>query len=319
MPSSLKELAIVIPAYKAVFFEEMLRSIVCQTDKRFTVYIGDDCSPDDLYSIVRIYEEDIDIVYHRFNENLGGKDLVDHWARCIDMAVDEEWIWLFSDDDLMDKDCVKNFYQTLESSNGEQYLYHFDVRIIGANGEIVSDRKSFPDKLSSVDFFKKRAANRIFSFVVEYIFSKKIYMDMNGFEKFDLAWGSDHATWIKFSSQKYICTIRGSKVSWRRSDHNISPNSKDACLSRRKVAASSVYYLWAKEFFKKEEISTYFYVRHFLDDNRIYNGIVEWKDMQSIIITFLRKINCFYIFPIVIFMFVHRKLKRFKEVLDNKS
>ena len=79
------------------------------------MYIGDDCSPGNLYSIVEKYENRIPIVYKHFDENLGGKDLVAQWERCIDLVGDEEWIWLFSDDDIMDPTCVENFYRYIAS------------------------------------------------------------------------------------------------------------------------------------------------------------------------------------------------------------
>ena len=40
-------LAIIIPYFKLLFFEETLQSLAIQTDKRFKVYIGDDASPED--------------------------------------------------------------------------------------------------------------------------------------------------------------------------------------------------------------------------------------------------------------------------------
>ena len=38
-------LAIVIPAYKSTFLPAALDSIAAQTCQDFTLYIGDDCSP----------------------------------------------------------------------------------------------------------------------------------------------------------------------------------------------------------------------------------------------------------------------------------
>src|ERR1035437_3960780 len=108
----MSKLAIVIPAYKRMFFNEALSSIAKQTNKNFTLYIGDDCSPCNLYNIVEKYEKSIPIVYRHFDENIGRKDLVVQWERCIDLVGDEEWIWLFSDDDIMDPTCVENFYNT---------------------------------------------------------------------------------------------------------------------------------------------------------------------------------------------------------------
>ena len=96
-------LAIVIPAYKSTFLAAALDSIAAQTSLDFTLYIGDDCSPNHLGAIVDRYRDRINLVYHRFDTNLGGKDLVAQWERCIDMSQGEEWIWLFSDDDVMEK------------------------------------------------------------------------------------------------------------------------------------------------------------------------------------------------------------------------
>lgn len=54
-------LAIVIPAYKSTFLSAALDSIAAQTSKDFTLYVGDDCSPHDLKSIVGKYTDKIDI------------------------------------------------------------------------------------------------------------------------------------------------------------------------------------------------------------------------------------------------------------------
>ena len=96
-------LAIVIPAYKSKFLELALNSICKQTDKRFHLYIGDDNSPEHLYDIILKYEDKITLTYKRFDENLGRNDLIAHWERCIDLVQDEEYIWFFSDDDMMEK------------------------------------------------------------------------------------------------------------------------------------------------------------------------------------------------------------------------
>ena len=119
-------LAIVIPAYKSTFLAAALDSIAAQTCQDFTLYIGDDCSPNNLEEIVDKYRDKINIVYKRFDTNLGGKDLVAQWERCIDTTQGEEWLWLFSDDDVMEKNCVEEFYKTI-NSNPNVGLIHFNV------------------------------------------------------------------------------------------------------------------------------------------------------------------------------------------------
>lgn len=103
----IKKLAIVIPAYKGRFLKETLDSIAVQAHKdEFVLYIGDDASPERLDKIVESYQNKVNLVYHRFSENMGGKDLVAHWERCIQLSA-EPFIWLFSDDDLMPADGVE--------------------------------------------------------------------------------------------------------------------------------------------------------------------------------------------------------------------
>lgn len=109
-------LAIIIPAYKATFLAAALDSIAAQTCQDFTLYIGDDCSPNNLEVIVDKYRDKINLVYKRFDTNLGGKDLVAQWERCIDMTQGEDWLWLFSDDDVMEKNCVEEFYKTIKEN-----------------------------------------------------------------------------------------------------------------------------------------------------------------------------------------------------------
>ena len=79
-------MAIIIPAYKASFLRQTLESVAAQTCRDFRVYIGDDKSPEDLQTIVRAYADKMPIVYRRFDENLGGTDLVAHWERCIRLS-----------------------------------------------------------------------------------------------------------------------------------------------------------------------------------------------------------------------------------------
>ena len=51
MISMEEKIAIVIPAYKCRFLRQTLDSIVVQTCRSFTVYIGDDASPQNLKEI----------------------------------------------------------------------------------------------------------------------------------------------------------------------------------------------------------------------------------------------------------------------------
>lgn len=247
----MRRLAIVIPAYKAVYFESTLESIASQTCSDFTLYIGDDNSPDDLESIVSKFYDRIDIKYKKFNENLGKMNLVEHWNRCVDMTEGEEWIWLFSDDDIMDSDCVRSFYEEQKESDTD--VFHFNVDVIDGSGNKYISRGyrsvDFPTVISSRDFAKARLTYKLDSFVVEYIFRKERYVQTGGFVCFDLAWCSDDASWIKFSAKTGIRSIIGPRVQWRASMSNITPD-RSRKIKARKFKSVCAYLSFLNNFFK---------------------------------------------------------------------
>src|SRR5271170_7833477 len=122
-------LAIVIPAYKTKYLDAALASIASQTNKNFKVYVCDDGSKEDIKSITEKYAGQLNLQFHRFDENLGKTDLVGHWNRSVAMA-DEEWIWLFSDDDVMAPGCARAFFDALELTNSQHNLYRFNIEMI---------------------------------------------------------------------------------------------------------------------------------------------------------------------------------------------
>lgn len=249
----MSKLAIVIPAYKGMFFDQALLSIANQTNKEFTLYIGDDCSPDNLYRIVKEYENNIPIIYKHFDENLGGKDLVAQWERCIDLVGDEEWIWLFSDDDIMDSTCVENFYHVLYQ-HPDFDLYHFNVLRIDEYENIVGNFYPFSEILTSEEFLLKKLHISYFSTVVEYIFRKSHFYNQRRFQNFDLAWCSDDATWIKLAKNKGIRNIENSKVCWRLSSYNICSIIQNKEIVIRKLNAQIEFASWIYEESKYGEI-----------------------------------------------------------------
>ncbi|MDB5132561.1 MAG: glycosyl transferase family 2 [Mucilaginibacter sp.] len=238
------ELAIVIPVYKKQYLEATLLSVSNQSDKNFSVYIGDDNSPDDIYGVVKQFEEDLKISYKKFNHNLGSGNLTQHWERCVDMARNERWIWLFSDDDLMDENCVSMFRHALASTNSKYDVYRFNSRIINHDGAVVQNNTLHPPIEDACQFAISRLELQRNSYAVEYIFSKQKYISSGKFVSFPLAWSSDDATWINIGSDRGIFTIPDAFVYWRYSFTNISASQK---LVKEKIEASLQYLVWLQK------------------------------------------------------------------------
>lgn len=246
-------LAIIIPAYKPEFLTETLDSIVNQTCRDFVLYVGDDASPYRIEDIILSYQTKLPIVYQRFEHNLGLNNLVAHWDRCVQMTKDEFWIWLFSDDDLMEPTCVEYFYHYIRL-HPEEVLLHFNVRLINADSIEIRKPKYFPKTISVSNFFQKKIKWKIDSFVIEYIFNKAAFYKNGRFEIFDLGWCSDDATWMKLSRIRDIPTIDDATVKWRLSQINISSITNNKEIILRKLKANCEFIKWTTSFFAKNGI-----------------------------------------------------------------
>lgn len=294
-------LAIIIPAYKSSFLKETLDSLAKQTNKNFTLYIGDDCSPYDLQSVVSQYQGKLDVIYHRFETNMGGADLVGQWERCIALSMAEPWIWLFSDDDTMDSNCVEAFYQT-QKNNQDRQFFHFNVNVIDETGKIIK-RTCFPDDLDAKKFIMNKFHGNLKSFVVEYVFSRSLYNQVGGFQSFDLAWNSDDATWAKMALISRIKTVDLANVNWRQSSQNISPNTKDAAIVRRKIESDLLYIQFLFSFFSglifkfklSVAVTTWFSV------NMIkYSAIMSKKEQNQLLKRCILITHQLWLFPLAL-------------------
>lgn len=249
------KLAIVIPAYKDIFLGKTLESLSNQTCLDFTVYIGDDCSPYDLYPIVGEYLDLLNIVYYRFDENLGRNNLVAHWNRCLNLMQGEPFFCLFSDDDLMSPNCAEQFYKMLHEERNSIYdVYHFDLDIIDIKGNLIKECALYPPLLSSSDFFYLLYTYRIDARMPEFIFRAIPFFEKGGFVEFDMAYRSDNATVMLHAVNQGIYTITGAKVKWRDSGLNLSSKC-DPQLARRKAIANVEFFNWIIVFYEQTLVS----------------------------------------------------------------
>lgn len=215
-------LAIIIPAYKSKFLTQTLQSISDQSVKRFNLYVGDDCSPEDIESLCRPFEDKIKLHYHRFPENLGGQDLVGHWNRCVNLIGDEKWIWLFSDDDVLDRTCVEAFYNALATTDSFYDVYRFDTVTIDQFDSVIRVSPESPEVEDTENLAYNILTGNRGNTMPDHIFRKTKYDMLHGFVNFAFAQAADFATSIKFSYPRGLYTIKGPKVRWRYSGDNVS-------------------------------------------------------------------------------------------------
>lgn len=278
-------LAIIIPAYKPDFLGETLESLAKQTCQDFAVYIGDDNSPYELKKIIDPFSSRLKIIYKKFESNLGGHDLVSQWNRTLDLAAGYEWIWFFSDDDLISNDCVEKFYAHKKLYPRAE-LFHFNVKVIDENNNVIREPKAFPTNLKVNDYNLLRWKSQIFSYVVEFVFSAELFKKKGGFESFPFAWHTDEATWTKLGYPSGIFTISGSFVLWRKSQVNITPNNFDKKIVTGKLIADLDFSSWVINFYKRNTLHFSFAHKYYLSKRFVYHLAVsqnvlnenDWKN-----------------------------------------
>lgn len=238
-----KKIAIIIPAYKSHFLRQTLDSIAMQTNREFTVYIGDDASPHNLEEIVSCYVDKMDIIYRRFDNNLGRIDLPGHWGRCIDLS-NEPVIWFFSDDDLMPQDGVERIVKALEDYGVKHRMFRFPLAVIDGNDQIKHKNPLLPKgAVLGYHFLLDKLEGRIYSAACEYVFSRDAYDAIGGFVKFPLAWCSDDATWTSLGDcVDGMIALPGNPVCWRNVEgENISCS---ADFDKEKLMATRGFLRW---------------------------------------------------------------------------
>ncbi len=217
-------LAIIIPYYKYTFFEQCLDSIYNQTNKNFTLYIFDDASPKSPIHLLRKLDGVINYHYHKFEKNLGGTDLVAHWNRCVQLTS-ESWIWLFGDDDYMSPKCVESFFNEISLHYRKSNVYRIPVSVIDELGNVIWKANLKSNETTMLEVIQAKLKSKAVSFVVEYIFSRKVFDEFGGFYSLPLAWGADDISWLIFTKNSLIFSLQNSQVYWRLSKQNISSNS----------------------------------------------------------------------------------------------
>lgn len=214
-------LAIIIPYYKLIFFEETLQSLSNQTDKRFKIYIGDDASPENPSVLLEKYKGKFEFTYQRFEENLGSASLTKQWERCIDLSQDEEWLMILGDDDVLGINVVEAFYKQLPLFEGKTNVVRFTTQVINGNNETITNKYEHPVWEYATDSYYRKFERISRSSLSEYIFTKKAYKKY-GFYDYPLAWNSDDRAWLDFTENMSIYTINESIVYVRKSNINIT-------------------------------------------------------------------------------------------------
>ena len=228
----------VLPAYKSEYLQVAIDSILQQTYIDFELIIVDDASPYHLESIVNQYNDNR-IVFHRNENNIGGKNLVSNWNKCIKYAKGE-YVILASDDDI---------YSPF-------FLQQVDERIKDyPNVDIIRSRVNRIDSDSIITYIEQiykpfipfsefvfNWSKGIINCIANYAFKRTVLLDAGGFVDMPCAWYSDDITIVNMSVNG-IATTDDALFYFRTSDKSISWTFNQETI-RKKWKANGMFYQW---------------------------------------------------------------------------
>lgn len=237
-----------LPAYKTQFLQEAIQSIVNQTCSDWQLIVSDDCSPEDIYSIVTGFQ-DGRINYQRNEQNIGGKNLVDHWNLLLNLCQTEYCI-LASDDDVYEP----TFLEEIDFLT-EKYplvdLFHARAQCINAEGNVFKEDALYREHVTQLEYLEQLDYYNHIECVANYVYRTQALIDIGGFVNLPLAWGSDTATCNMMAKNGVANTI-DVLFSFRMSGMNISSqliSNKE--ITRKKFKACCLYDELMMDYFKQ--------------------------------------------------------------------
>lgn len=228
-------LAIVIPYYKLTFFERTLASLAAQTNKKFSVYVGDDASPDDCANLIATFQNKFQLKYYRFKKNLGSISLTEQWHRCIDLIENEDWVMILGDDDVIQPNVVEYFWKNLSNVHEmHAKVIRFATTVIDENQNNISENYKNPQFEKASDSFFRKFKGQSRSSLSEYIFARNSF-EKHHFKNYPIAWHSDDMAWLEFSEVNQILSINDATVFIRKTLSSISGNSSNSLLKKKAI------------------------------------------------------------------------------------
>lgn len=290
--------SVTIPAYKARYLKEAVESVVAQTYQDWELIIVDDCSPENLRSIVEPFLNDHRIHYYRNERNCGAVNVVDNWNICLSYCTGEYVICMGDDDCLLP--CCLEEYKYLITRHPQVNVIHGWTEIIDETGRVIALQQPRPERESALSLIWNRWNCREYQFIGDFCYKMAHLKEKSGYYKLPLAWGSDEITAVRAAMKNGIVNTQVYCFQYRMNDGSITSSN----YAQIKIDATIQLYRWMKKYIDSIDIKQ---LNH-IDINYYYNlGRVTKRHFEKIGNECSREMrgNPFMIYPL------YRRLKIF--------
>ena len=228
----------VLPAFKNDYLKEAIDSILSQSYKDFELIIIDDASPYNLSSIINQYD-DKRISFYKNETNIGGRNLVHNWNKCLQYAKGD-YVILASDDDIY---CPCFLEQINDRSEKYPQVDIIRARVYRIDSDgIITDIEHIYKPFMPFSEFVFYWSKGIINCIANYAFKRTALLDAGGFVDMPCAWYSDDITIVNMSFNG-IATTDDALFYFRTSDKSISWTFNKETI-RKKWKANGMFYQW---------------------------------------------------------------------------
>jgi glycosyltransferase involved in cell wall biosynthesis len=231
--------SVTIPAYKSQYLQEAIESVASQTYANWELIIVDDCSPENLFAIVKPFLTDDRIHYYRNEKNCGAVNVVDNWNICLNYCKGDYTICMGDDDRLLPC-CLEEFAKLIGKYPG-LHVYHAWTQIIDEKDDIISVQAPRPEWESVLSLLWNRWNSRSYQFIGDFCYLTSYLKAVGGYHPLPLAWGSDDITATLAAKDKGIANTQTFCFQYRQNSLTITSS---APYAKVKLEATLSQYDW---------------------------------------------------------------------------
>ena len=240
--------SVAMPAYKSSFLRQAIDSVLRQTYDNFELIIVNDCSPEPIDDIVGSYHDDR-IRYYVNEQNIGGKDPVANWNRCLSYAKGE-FFALLCDDDLYSPTFLETLLK-LAALYPDVDVFRSGVKLINGKNETMDFFPSSPTWESAELYLWHIVSGVRRQTISEFLYRKKRLDELHGYVSFPKAWCADFASVVLFASKGGIVSTTEWLSSFRMSGENLSTEGHRNAVE--KIVAHTLFTGWIHDFVARKD------------------------------------------------------------------
>lgn len=241
--------SVIIPSYRSRYLKMAIESVLSQTYKDLEIIVVDDCSPENIISVVEEFS-DPRIRYYRNEANYGAQNLVDNWNACLAYCTGEYMICM-GDDDVLPPNSLEEYRKTI-TMYPDVDVIHGWTNIIDSDSQVIDILQQHPSHESVFGYMLRSwKGDDIFSGNI--LYKVEALRAKGGFVKMPLAWHSDHLTSFLCAGSQGIAATSKLTFSYRRHSRTISMSS--SCM-QQKLDADFETLNWMKSYFEAATVTT---------------------------------------------------------------